>query len=520
MQSQAVFGKSDVMRGLRRMRATARRTGIDAAFIHSLDWRRQSNPQLYELALTFLPVRERYIVSERDSRVDRIGRMQCAAGLLRMPIDAMGATMAITGESARFLWLRRQQAPPARRSTNSRDMPWVLAVWPGNLGGFGGSATHIRGILGGLRNCGFRIALVTRFAPPESLRSLADECKVLPALPSSRRINADAEHISCNVALRDAGLELARRLDPAFVYQRHSPFLTAGAEIASDCQVPFVLEWNSSEIWVRDNWQSQFAIERLLDPLLAAMERFVLSRATVIAAVSREAARMAIGVGARADRTLVLPNAVDVHEVDVCLDGAKPNVDGSYPKLGWAGSFGVWHGAEVAIKALAQLPEEVRLVLIGDGEMQQTCRNLAYDVGVMDRIEWTGPISREATLRKLAECDVLVSPHTPLPNTPFFGSPTKIFEYMALGRPIVASRLAQIGEILDDEVTARLVTPGDVDELGRAILDVLRSPDKGRGLGQAARREVAANHDWSDRGRTLLEGLEKASSLHRQQPMV
>jgi hypothetical protein len=39
-------------------------------------------------------------------------------------------------------------------------------------------------------------------------------------------------------------------------------------------------------------------------------------------------------------------------------------------------------------------------------------------------------------------------------------------------------------------------------------------------LGQAARREVAANHDWSDRGRTLLEGLEKASSLHRQQPMV
>src|SRR5436190_2405106 len=104
VQPQAVFGKSDVMRSLRRMRAKARSAGIDSAFIHSLDWRRQSNPQLYELALTFLPVRERYIVSERDSRVDRISRAQCVAGLLRIPIDAIGATMAITGESARFLW--------------------------------------------------------------------------------------------------------------------------------------------------------------------------------------------------------------------------------------------------------------------------------------------------------------------------------------------------------------------------------------------------------------------------------
>ena len=60
-------------------------------------------------------------------------------------------------------------------------------------------------------------------------------------------------------------------------------------------------------------------------------------------------------------------------------------------------------------------------------------------------------------------------------------------EYMALGKPIVASRLAQIGEILADGVTARLVTPGDVADLANGIVDVLNSPDRGSGLGRAAR---------------------------------
>jgi glycosyltransferase involved in cell wall biosynthesis len=116
-------------------------------------------------------------------------------------------------------------------------------------------------------------------------------------------------------------------------------------------------------------------------------------------------------------------------------------------------------------------------------------------------------------LQTLARCDILVSPHTPLPNQRFFGSPTKLFEYMALGRPIVASRLGQIGEILEDRVSARLVTPGDVDELAHAILDVLRLPDRGRHLGEAAQREAASNHTWEERARRLLMRLGTSSSV-------
>jgi glycosyltransferase involved in cell wall biosynthesis len=80
---------------------------------------------------------------------------------------------------------------------------------------------------------------------------------------------------------------------------------------------------------------------------------------------------------------------------------------------------------------------------------------------------------------------------------------------MALGRPIVASRLAQIGEILEDGATARLVTPADVTDLANGILAVLSSPDRGSHLGDAARLEALAHHTWDHRAETVLDRLAK-----------
>jgi glycosyltransferase involved in cell wall biosynthesis len=270
------------------------------------------------------------------------------------------------------------------------------------------------------------------------------------------------------------------------------------------------LEWNSSEEWVRQNWQDQLPIERVLDRLLVAMERNIASRATLVAAVSRVAAEMAFEAGAREDTTIVVPNAVDIADVDSSLNGHRRQHDGATAVLGWAGSFGPWHGAEVAVEALAHLPPSVRLVMVGDGKERAACEAVARSRGVAGRIEWTGGVSRAAALRKLAECDVLVSPHTPLRDQPFFGSPTKIFEYMALGKTIVASRLGQIGDVLEHEVTALLVTPGDVHEVVAAIDRILGSPDRGLSLGEAARREAASEHTWDDRARAILSRLGEA----------
>ncbi len=512
IEPRLTLGKSELMRHPRRLREMIRKAEVDAALVHSTDWRRQRNPQLYEVTLAFMPVRSRYIVDERTGTVRRIGAAGVAARIGRLPVDALRVTGSVVGAG-----LRLAQCKAVRHLSNSNGnsivraeagRTSVLVIWPGSGDGFGGSLTHISGILGAFRNYGCRIGLLTCFPPPQQLQALVDDVEVIPSLPAASRLTGDTEQISADSHLRRLGLQFSEHIRPTFIYQRHSAFLLAGAEIARIRKIPLVLEWNGSEVWIRKNWQTPFLLERFLDPLLAAYEREIVSNATLIAAVSGPAAEMALEAGAMPDKTLVLPNAVNIEEVDSSIDHPGPAQANSHDSLlGWAGSFGSWHGAAVAVEALARLPRDVRLVMVGDGEQRLACESLAESLGVAERIEWTGVLPRSAALRRLAECDILLSPHTPLPNQPFFGSPTKIFEYMALARPIVASRLGQLGEVLEDRVTARLVTPGDVEEFAGAVTEILGSPDRGSALGDAARRAVAQRHTWNQRGRVILERL-------------
>ena len=510
IQPCLVLTKNDLLVRPATLRAIVRGAGADAALVHSIDWQRQRSPQLYEFALAVIPLGERYIADDRTGILRRIDSVRAALGVIRFPADGCRAAAAIAHEAFRFVVDRPRQLRTAAGfgSSGSNGSRSLLAVWPGTSEGFGGSITHITGILQGFRHCDYRICLLTCYEPPSLLTSIADDVEVIPPLPPGRRINGDTEQLSWNQPLRRAGLELATRMRPAFVYQRHSSFLTAGAHVAERTNIPLVLEWNGSEPWIRNNWEAQWRVERFLDSLLAAMERNIVSRSTLVAAVSREAADMALESGAAPNRTVVIPNAVDVEQVDLSLNGTACVLNSSSPVLGWGGSFGPWHGADVIVSALSRLPAEVRLVMVGDGIERAASEELATSLGVADRIEWTGALPREVALQTLARCDVLVSPHTPLPGQPFFGSPTKLFEYMALGRPIVASRLGQIGEILEDGVTARLVRPGDVDDLVQGVLSVLQLPNRGRHLGEAARREAVSSHTWDARAGALLTQLE------------
>jgi glycosyltransferase involved in cell wall biosynthesis len=100
---------------------------------------------------------------------------------------------------------------------------------------------------------------------------------------------------------------------------------------------------------------------------------------------------------------------------------------------------------------------------------------------------------------------VLVSPHVPLPNgVEFFGSPTKLFEYMAAGKAIVASRLGQIDDVLEHGVTAWMVEPGSVDQLAEALVAVAADPKLRGELGAKARRQASEQHSWQLNARRLI----------------
>jgi glycosyltransferase involved in cell wall biosynthesis len=503
-ETTLVLARSDV-RGLLGLRKAVEAHRADSVAVHTPDWRLQRAPQLYEVLLASAPVRDIYLVDEAQGAALRpVSRAKATLKGATLPLSAFAGLAGAGAEALRLAGRRKARALAA--TNPSRSPQSVLAIWIGEPGNpVGGSVTHISGILGGFRQLGLRVGLVTFGAPPEQLACVVDDVELAPPLPPRGRVTSDIESLLMNSSIRRAVPALARRLPPGFLYQRHRAFLVAGVDASRASNIPLVLEWNSSELWVRAQGEP-FSIERIFRPLLALTERYVLERAHLTVAVSAPAAQTARELGARPGRVVVVPNGVDVSEVATHAVPSR-GTSGDGARIGWIGSFGAWHGAEVLVRALTLLSPEVTLLMVGDGVGRPTCRALAEDLGVGDRIEWAGVVPHDEALRLLASCDVLASPHVPMTGQEFFGSPTKIFEYMAVGRPIVASALGQISDVLEDGVSARLVTPGDVNDLAHGIREVLESADRGAALGRGAQDAARSRHTWESRARDIVAHL-------------
>ena len=301
---------------------------------------------------------------------------------------------------------------------------------------------------------------------------------------------------------------------PSFVYQRYSLNNFAGARLALERQVPFVLEYNGSEIWMSRHWGTPLEHEALSSQI----EMANLEIADLIVVVSQPMADELVARGVPAAKILVNPNGVEP-------DRYAPDIDGSAIRaqydladkivIGFIGTFGPWHGAEVLAQAFGRLiashPEyrsSVRLLMIGDGVKMDEVKSAVTAAGVEDLVVLTGIVPQADGPRYLAACDILASPHVPnADGSPFFGSPTKLFEYMAMGKGIVASDLDQVGEILEHGAAARMVQPGSVDDLVAGLRDLIERPDERQRLGSEARRFAVERHSWRQHTRRIVEAL-------------
>ena len=89
----------------------------------------------------------------------------------------------------------------------------------------------------------------------------------------------------------------------------------------------------------------------------------------------------------------------------------------------------------------------------------------------------------------------------------FFGSPTKLFEYLAMGKGIVASRLGQVGEVIIDGENGLLVEPGDADGLARAIERLAVDGELRSRLGAAARKTAIERYTWRHNAARVFDAI-------------
>jgi glycosyltransferase involved in cell wall biosynthesis/ubiquinone/menaquinone biosynthesis C-methylase UbiE len=332
-----------------------------------------------------------------------------------------------------------------------------------------------------------------------------------------------------NGASEDAIIEASRhyfpklrkqleQIKPAYIYERAALGSYVGAVLSRELQIPYILEYNGSEISMLRSFNHA---RYIYESVYLLVEELAFRQATFISVVSEEIKKTLIGRGIPPAKILVNPNGADLEAYQPGTPDEKRAIrrELQLPDdacvVAFSGTFGGWHGVDVLAAAIPRICAEnpsAAFLLIGDGNFKFQVDEAVTRHGLGNRVISVGRVPQAEGARLLKACDLYVSPHSSnMVDSRFFGSPTKVFEYMAMAGGVVASDLEQIGVVLSPalrvvdlrrpDVTVSdqrsvLCKPGDVEDFVEAVVLLSRRPQLWSQLGRNARRAVADRYSW------------------------
>ncbi len=229
-----------------------------------------------------------------------------------------------------------------------------------------------------------------------------------------------------------------------------------------------------------------------------ALDRWVPKRSDHVITVTDNIRDGLIGAGAAsADRVSVVESGVELDAFPLNGHGAGRR---DTPSLVFAGNLAPYQRIDLLVRSFRTVVDtrkDARLLVVGSSSLEQYDR-LALELCVRDLIQ-TVPSDFRALPAQLAGADVALNPRTACA-----GTPQKLLNYMAAGKPIVS--FAGSGRLLEHGRTGWVVPDEDTDAFGAAVLHLLSEPDMARGLGAAARRYVADHYSW-DRSAQQVEAV-------------
>ena len=503
---RAVIENGSFMARLRRLRGHA--PDIFAVATERLNWQRGQN--LFMLFGAMAGAREVLLIDSHGGLRREPGTPLLWKGPGRLARESIFSARVMARARRELATLERnvQNHSPSRVVAKNDDQSQPRIVYlratPGPGTQVGGASSHIKGVVDGLIKLQAQVEIISN----DALAGLDENKLKLTVIPPEPLGATRAVFDVHNNAVFTRGVlnEMEDRV-PDFIYQRYARFSWAGVVASMNTNRPLFLEYNGSEVWAGKHWDRV----KMLD-LLERYERLNLAAATRVFVVSQVERNNLERSGVAREKIIVNPNGVDTNLFRPSAGGVAKRkelgIQSDETLVGFVGTFGPWHGVLVLAEAIKIIPGEVRVrfLLIGTGALHGETKKMLALEEQSGRVIFYGAVSHEEIPALLDACDVLVSPHVPLAEgAEFFGSPTKLFEYMAMGKAIVASNLGQIGEVLSDEQTALLVEPGKAEELSAAIMRLIRTPSLRESLGTAAREKAIASHTWLRNAQNILE---------------
>ncbi|MCA9262296.1 MAG: glycosyltransferase family 4 protein [Planctomycetales bacterium] len=368
-----------------------------------------------------------------------------------------------------------------------------------------GCSVHAQEVLRAMQSAGCQIDLFARrLGGPRPANLQWIRVHELSSPDGPRGGEFERQMIVSNRPLRLA-LETAGPFD--LIYERYALWSHAAMQFGRDHGTRTILEVNSPLV------KEQSQHRRLVDAHQAhRITASAFANADAIVAVSTQVAQYIRTFAETSDKVTVIPNGVDPDRFRVAREAIRRRVIHQCESLdrpalagateaepivvGFVGNLRPWHGLGVLGEAFSIFHQRVpnaRLLVVGDGDAREELeRELTPSARLATQI--TGRVRADEVTAWLARMDIAVAPYPS--GDEFYFSPLKVFEYMAAGLPVVASRIGDIPALIRDGENGLLCRAGDAHEQADAWSLLAGNAQLRMRLGQQAVSTVASHHTW------------------------
>jgi len=287
------------------------------------------------------------------------------------------------------------------------------------------------------------------------------------------------------------------------ILHAHSPALNAlpALRVARSLNIPIVYEvrafWEDAAVdhGTSKEWGARYRLTR-------ALESYALKRVDAVTTICEGLRNDILGRGILPKKVTVIPNAVNIENFNIGeeadLQLAEDLGLNNKILLGFIGSFYAYEGLNILLQALPKMlaqNQDIRILLVGGGPQESMLKTLAIQLGIGNKVVFTGRVPHDQVQRYYNLIDILVYPRLKMRLTDLV-TPLKPLEAMAQGKLLMASDVGGHLELIQDKKTGVIFKSDNPDALATEALDLLSRHDRWPALRAAARNYVETERNW------------------------
>lgn len=359
-----------------------------------------------------------------------------------------------------------------------------------------GYGRHIRETVSGLQNLDHDVKVMCA-GKFESVQDGVKAQEIKPARGALKKFRSflpsiiwesvkDIKQLLVNRQFKRAVRKSIESFQPDAVYER-TCYLSNTIQVNDFYKLPWYLEINAPFVKQRE----RISGKSVLSVLAHRFELLKYRRANHLFCVSK------VLEDYISDRYNIASERITVNHNGVDEKLFKPHSSQKAEKgdrftFGFVGSIMPYHGVEMLVDAFAEIKPSIpnaRLLIVGDGELLSNLKQRAIELDILTSVQFTGGVAQAEVPVFIAQMDVCI-----MPNSNWYGSPVKLFEYGIMCKPIIAPKLPPVMEVIENKVDGLLVD--GQKELEEAMCFCYENPSRAMEMALAFKEKVQSKFTW------------------------